>query len=580
MTQKGKISSQKLILAAMLILFLTGIVLAVLNTVRANKSLYAEHDKHLAELSSTVDHNICVVLNRCRTELSGFFEDDSFIGSERRFQNGADGGLLTKALKKSSLLLMDYADRIVVFKNGKAVLSTEDDDALDYTLPEESDNDDVRLCIDSKTGKNYIALSFSQQENSYIYSILFDFEPFFRRVVADSIFEGHLVVLYDNGSGLMLQNVENLPEYRIFTPAEIHKRSDGYRIIYEHDISGRIGAAEYTYTPGDGAERVMRVFVLPASVSENGIFTVAMSVEDNLISIPIRRLTVNSILIAVIISFSAAAAAFLLLHSGKRENELANEVASLEKEKQLSEELLKNYEQLAHHHKLETIGTLTAGISHEFNNLLAPIMGNSMLILEKTRESNQEIFDNALEIYEASDKAKQLVKQISKLSRKQSVIQMNPVLPEKLINDALSMSAFSIPENITVKKEINTDSYILGDEAQLGHMLLNLIINAIQAMTPDGGTLTLSVLSDGGNVSFSVSDTGKGIPEKNLEAIFDPFFTTKDPGKGTGLGLAIVQRTVSDHGGSITAENQTGGGAKFTFTLPIYKQSDSSNEDC
>ena len=67
MTQKGKISSQKLILAATLILFLTGIVLAVLNTVRANKSLYAEHDKHLAELSSTVDHNICVVLNRCRT---------------------------------------------------------------------------------------------------------------------------------------------------------------------------------------------------------------------------------------------------------------------------------------------------------------------------------------------------------------------------------------------------------------------------------------------------------------------------------------------------------------------------------
>ena len=135
-----------------------------------------------------------------------------------------------------------------------------------------------------------------------------------------------------------------------------------------------------------------------------------------------------------------------------------------------------------------------------------------------------------------------------------------------------SKGGSSIPTNISINKVIRTDKRINGVESQLVYMLLNLMINAVQAMKPDGGTLTVSADAERENVLLAVADTGPGIPEENLERIFDPFFTTKEAGKGTGLGLPIARHIATDHAGTVRVENLPGGGAKFTVTIPAIPE--------
>ena len=555
----------------MSILFVSGILLEVHTSLWSRQTIYHEHDKHLAELSSTVDHNIEVVLNRCRTELSGLVRGKYFQNNEKTFQQYGDSTGLVRSLKNCAVLLSDYADRILVFNGSEAVISTEEDENLAFHILTENGQEDVFLCVDNAHDKSYLAVSCPSETNENVYYVLINLEPFFRRVVADTIYEDHWIVLYDKSCGLTLQNDDDQPEYKIFSAEDILKRQDGYTRIYEYEQNAEMGVSEYSYKTESGIEEKTRIHVIPTAASENRVFAVAVAVYNENIAIPMKRMMFDSIFAAAMVAFSAAAAVFLLLHSRRKERELADELASLEKEKKLIDEIVKNQEQVAHHQQLETIGTLTAGIAHEFNNLLSPIMGNSMLILEKSRTTDPEIFDNALEVYDASDRAKELVLKILKLSRRQSANQMSPVLPDILITGVLAVSAASIPNNITVKKVINTDSYIFGDESQLSHMLLNLVLNAVQAMRPESGTLTVQADADGSNVYISVSDTGKGIPEEYIASVFDPFFTTKEVGKGTGLGLSIAQKTASNHGGTITAENLPEGGARFTFTVPIYE---------
>lgn len=559
------------IILLMVLIFLGGVLVATQTFFWARQEVNTEHDKHLWELARTVDHNINVVLDRCRRELSGLIGSEYLTAAEEQYCLSGDSEELESVLKKSAVLLTDYAERIVVFEGNSSVLSTDEKDP-DYEILVESDGDDLWLSLDRKTGKSYLALSCESINSDLKYYVLVNLTPFFERVVADIMYEDYWVVLYDRGSGLALQNDLYQPEYNVFTEDAILERNDGYTEIYKREESGALGTSVYDFNDREGGEQEIRIFVIPSAETENEILTVAVAAYNEHFSVPLKKMNINYILASVMVAFSTAAGAGFLIYSRKKARDLAEEVAALAKEKQLSDELLRNQEQLIHHQKLETIGTLTAGIAHEFNNLLSPIMGYSMVILEKSRVSEPETFESALEIYQASEKAKDLVTQISRLSRRQSVALMKPLSPEKLISDVILMSEASIPGNIIVEKDINTDMMILGDEGQLGHMLLNLVINAVQAMSQSDGILTVSATNDRNNVYISVSDTGCGIPEENLLTIFDPFFTTKEVGKGTGLGLAISQRIATNHGGTITAENRPEGGARFTFSTHIFIQ--------
>ena len=247
------------------------------------------------------------------------------------------------------------------------------------------------------------------------------------------------------------------------------------------------------------------------------------------------------------------------------------------------EELRKGKEQRS---KLETIGHLSMGMAHDFNNILQVIIGNAELCLDYG-ESNEVYIENIETIIKAASKASSLTKQLLIFTRKQEVeyIEMN-------VNDSLiymrKMISRLIGENITIDLKLSTTPIkIKADEIQFEQIILNLCLNARDAME-NGGTIKISteeieVKADDFKANFerragkylklSVADTGVGISQEHIEKIFEPFFTTKAQGKGTGLGLSNVQGIVKQYNGFIDIESNIGFGTVFKVYLPIFVES-------
>ena len=233
------------------------------------------------------------------------------------------------------------------------------------------------------------------------------------------------------------------------------------------------------------------------------------------------------------------------------------------------EELNRQTQKLAHHQRLEIIGTLTSSIAHEFNNLLTPIMGNSMMALEKLPSDEDELYDELLEIYSASCKAKEIISRLSDLSRKNPETCFRQVAPDEVIRKMVKTAEPARAENVQINMNLNCwEQRLTANEIQISQLVLNLILNGFHAMEPDGGILTLATNFDEENIYLQVSDTGCGIAKEIRQKIFEPFFTTKEAGKGTGLGLAIVAQVVEDHMGKIQVESKEGSGTTFTVSLP------------
>ena len=261
----------------------------------------------------------------------------------------------------------------------------------------------------------------------------------------------------------------------------------------------------------------------------------------------------------------------LIYHTGilYMENRKASkELQQLSQRQERLEEINRQTQQLAHHQRLEIIGTLTSSISHEFNNLLTPIMSYSLMTLEKLPPSEEELADNLIEIFNASEKAKEIISRLSDLSRKNSPNTFRTASLDVLIQKALTIATPSKPKEVEVRLNLNCwDQRIRVNEIQITQMLLNLILNAFHAME-DSGILEIETTYDDHFITLQVSDTGCGIPQELHKKIFEPFFTTKDSGKGTGLGLAIVAQVVEDHRGTIHVTSQPGKGTAFTVKLP------------
>ncbi|MBI9032155.1 response regulator [bacterium] len=247
------------------------------------------------------------------------------------------------------------------------------------------------------------------------------------------------------------------------------------------------------------------------------------------------------------------------------------------------EELRKSKEQRS---KLETIGHLSMGMAHDFNNILQVVIGNAELCLDYG-ESNEVYVENIETIIQAANKASSLTKQLLIFSRKQEVefIEMN-------VNESLThmrkMISRLIGENITIDLKLSPKPIkIKADEIQFEQIILNLCLNARDAME-NGGTIKISTeeievkegdFKDnyerrvGYYLKLSVADTGIGISQEHIEKIFEPFFTTKDQGKGTGLGLSNVQGIVKQYNGFIDIESNIGFGTVFKIYLPIFSKS-------
>lgn len=233
-------------------------------------------------------------------------------------------------------------------------------------------------------------------------------------------------------------------------------------------------------------------------------------------------------------------------------------------------------EQLTESQRLATIGTIAAVIAHEFNNLLTPIVSYSQFALRsaESEKPDMELICKALsKAFASADKAGKICAAMLALARGES--SPTEVMVQNLVDETLMVLARDPQKDgITLRVQVQGDLRVFGDSVQLEQVLLNLLINARQAMMGKGGSLTLKASSAEGNeVRIQVIDTGPGIPENLLPKIFQPFFTTKgttrkDEARGTGLGLAICKDIVEHHKGRITVESQVGQGTTFNIYLP------------
>ncbi len=248
-------------------------------------------------------------------------------------------------------------------------------------------------------------------------------------------------------------------------------------------------------------------------------------------------------------------------------------------------------EQLYRAQRMESIGTLAGGIAHDLNNVLSPIlMSVEMLQSDETIDKNGQPWLSI--IRENTERGASLIKQVLTFARGAEGERINVQL-RHLVQDLIKVLGETLPKTITVKFNIAPElETISGDPTQIHQVLMNLSVNASDAM-PDGGTLTITAQNitldenytrmnieahAGKYVLFEVKDTGMGMLPEIVNRIFDPFFTTKEVGKGTGLGLSTALSIVKSHGGFINTYSELNRGTQFSVYLPATVNEDSQTE--
>jgi len=241
-------------------------------------------------------------------------------------------------------------------------------------------------------------------------------------------------------------------------------------------------------------------------------------------------------------------------------------------------------QQLLQSQKMDAIGQLAGGIAHDFNNMLAVIMGNANL-MQITMKPGDEGYLESKEIMDAAHRARDLTLKLLTLSRREKLNVRNIDIAQ-LIQGLVSMLQRSIDKSIQITTTAGADIVVKADQNQLEQALMNICMNARDAM-PDGGRLTIACQSmdldehtckahanakPGKYCMINVADTGTGMPADVIQKILEPFFTTKGPGKGTGLGLSVTHGIITSHEGFMDIFSEPGKGTTVTVYIPLAPQ--------
>ncbi len=270
-------------------------------------------------------------------------------------------------------------------------------------------------------------------------------------------------------------------------------------------------------------------------------------------------------------------AELLRLEERETSGALARELAD-RKQAELEREQIR--EQFIHSQRMEAVGTLAAGLAHDMNNILGGVLGVADLLREDS--ADLRVREDCDSIIAEAQRGASLTRSLLAFSRR-GQYRRRPVTVGEVINPVGPLLAHTLPKTVVVVREGPTDAIIDADPAQLGQVIVNLALNASDAMS-GAGTLTVSTARQSLSPSeadrlalprdrewavLAVSDTGCGIDAATRRRLFEPFFTTKPVGKGTGLGLAMVYGAVQGHDGAIDVESSPGKGSTFRIFLPI-----------
>ncbi len=269
---------------------------------------------------------------------------------------------------------------------------------------------------------------------------------------------------------------------------------------------------------------------------------------------------------------------------------IARDITERKQAEEKREELEK---QIRHSQKMEAIGQLASGIAHDFNNQLASIIGYADMLYK--RLDDPSLKSKAGKIIRSSERSADLIKNLMAFSRKGKYLTV-PINVNKIINEVTSLIARTIDRKIKIKRVLNSNSAnISGDPSQIENALLNLALNARDAM-PDGGKIVFATedidMEDvpmgteerqkaikGRYLKISVIDSGTGMDEEVKKHLYEPFFTTRPQGKGTGMGLASVYGAVQNHNGVICVTSELGKGTEFSLFFPLVVEGVESKDE-
>ena len=554
-----------LLLGTAMLLVIGGILLLG-NTFTAYNELFLSYqDRQLREVADATDENIAGLVDNLSADLDYVLARRGFVTAEQQWAQTGDTQQLLFRMQENLASQNPMVHAMLAFQGDQIFLST--DGNTDYLFSDGREG--ILSPCYAGDGTLYLAL-FSRTEAAE-YALLVDAAAWYNDLSRIYVGSESRLLLMGSSDRILLHKWAG--EARIDCLEELGSGccdTQALQLMLDSMQRGEAVNTSYQATNcKDGGKHTIRISVIPPQESVNRYFTVAVTCHYDEIVRPMHQAVIRLILSGITVMIGVCLAILLAVRMAMQSRQQDQEMTQLRKKSEETQKLLENTQALAHHQRLETIGTLASGLAHDINNLLTPIMGYAILTLEGLPEGCDELADNVTEIYEASRKAKEIISQLGALSRKRTAQHFARVSLKELAAKALQVASPAKPDSVSAVIRCEGDCCLTGDETQLSQLLLNLILNAYYAMAENGGTLTLTMETADAFAILTVADTGIGIPAEALPHIFEPFFTTRESGKGTGLGLAIVHQVVESHQGDIQVESTVGKGTVFTLRFPL-----------
>lgn len=579
--QKQKNLKRQLMIIFLLITFITLLIIWGIHIWRDYRDkLISSQKEQMLLTSQALGKNIGISLEDYQDDLELLSEmsetemgNDSFYSQylevQGRFEVDLawedENGNLIRSINgkklKNPVFLTQADDRNSIWKY-------EDEYEKDYLIFKEKLDDGTKICL------------------------VVDAEAYYSQLISDIHVgtNGYVVIKNSDGIIIMHPSQEQWGIDVIEGRKEMYPELDYSSLeqMIDEQNSGESGLSEYYsyWWTKENLPRVKKISAYnPVEIGKD-FWVVSVVIDYDDLYLPVAEGIQNITLIfSVCVLFFMLLAVYIgkLLFDRRRAD---SEIEYLRELNQVLEEMHQSEEAIAHQQRLQIMGTMTGGIAHEFNNFLTPIMGHAELLMMEFPEESDE-YESALEIYEASEKAKDVIRQLSSMSRKNVETVYKNIPCEKFFNRTVKLVESVCPSNIKLEKKIqHTEKYIIGNSTQLSQVLLNICVNAIHAIGHKEGILEIegycedsTVLKKYGKTETTIvwdeyfhiliKDNGCGMSQDTLKQIFEPFFTTKKSGEGTGLGLALAEQIISSHKGYICAESEVGTGTTFHIFLPV-----------
>ena len=560
---------------------LSGIVSMGITMNHLQKTLVEKQDENMMQLAGVTDRNISNILRSGLADLRYSIRQAGIFQAEQIWRETGNAQELSGNLSSMLGRIGDSFIGVIAMNKGRVIAASDENYGYSYYDADRFVNNEAGLDLDYVTrfqggrALTTLAIVVPNVSKDISYAAMFDMRELYRRLSDTSVEGGKKVLLLCQEYNLLIHEPGDYQEAETMTPTfRREAENPEIRILKEREKNHRLGADSFEGKDQNGNDILNRMAVLPSSVNRNGIFAVAVidSYESTIHPINAAVFRVGASLFLTL--FGIGLIIFIFVHLNRAEIRQKQEIELLTLKQKETQELMERTQELAHNQRLTIIGTMTASIAHEFNNLLTPIMGYSIMTLDKLPPEDTESYDNVIEIYEAARKAKAIISRLSLLSRKTAPAEIQSCEPDRIASNSLASAKPMKPANVETTLDLNCEEMkIRANEIELNQLLLNLIINSFHAIGDmEGGRVTVGTRPAAGGVEFYVRDNGPGIPKKDLPRIYDPFFTTKESGKGTGLGLAIAAQVVQNHNGKISIDTEEGKGCCFTVFIPEEKK--------